>query len=351
MFPLTEVSVDNLKKVSAADFVPWDDLKNKTVFITGATGLIGYSTVLTLLQANKEKDLNITIIALVRSLDRAKDRFESWREDTALSFVTGSVEALPEISENIDYIIHGASQTASKCFVESPVETIKTSVIGTLNLLELAREKKVNGFIYLSSMEVYGYPEKGHKVTEAEAGALSSLNVRNSYPISKLECESLCCAYAKEFGVPTRIVRLTQTFGPGVNYYDNRIFAYFGRCAVEKENIVLKTGGETERSYLCSIDAVSAILTALLRGNDGEAYNVADESTYCSIAEMAERVARKNGIKVCYELQDVTRFGYSQTLFMNLDTKKIKALGWYPLCESIDEMYDLMIQSMLLVHD
>ena len=122
----------------------------------------------------------------------------------------------------IHYVIHGASQTASRSFVDRAVETLKTALEGTIKLLELAKEKKVGGFVYLSSMEVYGQPPKGHKVTENEAGAFSPLNLRNSYPIGKIASESLCIAYAEEYGVPCKIARLTQTFGKGVSYNDKR---------------------------------------------------------------------------------------------------------------------------------
>ena len=203
-----------------------------------------------------------------------------------------------------------------------------TALKGTENILELAKAKKVSGMVYLSSMEVYGHPEKGHKVTEDEIGALSPLDIRNSYPISKIQCESLCFAYAKEYGVPAMSIRLTQTFGPGVNYNDGRVFAEFARCVIEKRDIVLKTKGETERSYLYTADAATAILTVLLKGEPGQAYNAANEDTYCSIAQMAEMVAKQGGVKVRYDIQDEVGNGYPKALYMDLDTEKLKALGW-----------------------
>lgn len=336
---------EDLKDVCEASFIPWDKLRNSTIFVTGATGLIGTGIVNSLYYANKEKNLNLKLVALVRNIRKAEERLENILNDGVLSFVQGNVEELPNIDEDIDYIIHGASQTASKEFVNHAVETINTAVTGTKNLLELAKAKNIKGFVYMSSMEVYGYPEKGHHVTEDEIGTFTSLNLRNSYPISKIMCESLCCAYASEYGVPARIVRLTQTFGPGVHQDDNRIFAYFGRCIKEKKNIVLKTAGETERCYLYTIDAVTAILTILLKGNDGEAYNAADESTYCSIAEMAEKVASENGIEVEYDIQPPAANGFPETLYMYLDTSKIQDLGWRPLGggKTIEKMFRRMV--------
>ena len=317
-----------MEYICETDFIPWNKLKNKTLLITGATGLIGYTIVNALLYANKEQALDLKILALVRDKDRALERFKDHIDNAAIELIVGRVEELPTIKQTVDYIVHGASQTASNAFVMQPVETIMTALKGTANLLRLAKEKAVLGMVYLSSMEVYGHPEKGHKVKEDEIGALIPLDVRNSYPISKIQCENLCYAYAKEYGLPVMTVRLTQTFGPEVNYNDGRVFAEFARCVAEKRDIVLKTKGEAEHSYLYTADAVTAILTVLLKGNAGQSYNAANESTYCSIAEMAEKFAAQGGIKVRYEIEDEAKNGYPKPFYIDLDTSLLQQLGW-----------------------
>ncbi len=337
----------DMQNICSVDFIDWNRLSHKTILVTGATGLIGSTIVHALLYANQKRGLNLTVLALVRDRRKASVRFSEYEQDSSLQLLVGTVEELPAIDGRVDYIIHGASQTASKAFIQQPVETILTAVQGTLNILELAKSKKSEGMVYLSSMEAYGHPQKGHKVTETDAGALSPLDVRNSYPISKQQCEALCCAYASEYGVPAVVARLTQTFGPGVDYDDNRIFAYFGRCVLEKQDIVLKTKGETERSYLYTADAVTAVLTILLGGEPGSAYNLADESTYCSIAEMAEMLAETAGIRVRFDIQDAAANGYLSTLYMNLDTARLRALGWSVLYGGgLSEIYRRMIACM-----
>ena len=331
-----------MEYICEADFIPWDRLKNKMILITGATGLIGYTLVNALLYANKERALNLKVLALVRDKDRATERFKAHIDDASLSLIHGCVEELPRIGQAVDYIVHGASQTASKAFVLQPVETIMTALKGTANLLELAKEKAVSGMVYLSSMEVYGHPKKGHKVTENEIGALTPLNVRNSYPISKIQCENLCYAYAKEYGMPVMTVRLTQTFGPGVNYNDGRVLAEFAKCVAEKRDIVLKTKGKTAHSYLYTADAVTAILTVLLKGAAGQAYNAANENTYCSIAEMAEKVAAQGGIKVRYEIEDETKNGYPKPSYIELDTSLLQQLGWRWKKICLTEMFKIL---------
>ena len=195
----------------------------------------------------------------------------------------------------------------------------------------------MKSIVFLSSMEVYGYPEKGHLVTEDEIGQFSPLNLRNSYPISKIMGEMLCFAYAKEYGVPAKIIRLTQTIGLDIDEKDQRFSAYLRRCIDEKKDIILKTKGESERSYLSIADAVTAILIILLKGEDGQAYNAADETTYCSISELAEKTAKDHGLHVIYELQGETAKEYLDTIYMNLDTGKLKNLGWRAIEERNDE--------------
>lgn len=342
----TSVFAQDLENFSRAAFIPWEKLHKKTVFVTGATGLIGYTLVSGLTYASREHGLDLKIIALVRNLQKAQEKYSAQLQSgNELSFVVGTVEQLPDISEKIDYVVHGASQTASRAFVEQPVETLCTAINGTQNVLELARQRHVQGMVYLSSMEVYGQPLKGHAVKEEEIGTFSPANVRNCYPLGKLACESLCSAYAHEYELPVKIIRLTQTFGPGIKQDETRIFGEFARCIMEKKNVVLKTKGETERCYLYTIDAATAILQVMLCGQKGEAYTAANKSTYCSIFQMAQMVAEIGKVSVAYELQDVEKMGYAPTLYMKLDTSKLENLGWEPTV-NLKNMYRRMIETM-----
>ena len=320
-------------------------LKKSTVFITGATGLIGSQVAKALLCYNRLKHEEIHLLLLARTPEKALKCFGALLQRSDLSIVYGDIEQLNTLPISPDYIIHTAAVTASKQFVEHPVCTISVTLNGTQKILELCRKYLIKGMAFLSSMEIYGYPQKGVKIEESEVGKLSPLNVRNSYPLSKVMAETMCIAYEKEWGVPVKIARLTQSFGPSVDYGDNRIFAEFARCVIEKRPIVLKTKGETERSYLYTADAVSGILTVLLKGIAGKAYNLANEKTYCSIREMAELVAKQGGISVQYQPMDVAMLGYADTLYMDLSTKAAQALGWQPKV-LLPEMYQRMITSM-----
>ncbi len=322
----------------------WKALDHTGILITGVTGLIGSVVVRYLLRAQKERELTIRIYGLARSEARVRAVY-SEAEIQQIRILYGDVEQPLQVTEQIGYILHGANPTGSRYFIEHPVETIRTALRGTENLLEFAKSRNVRGFVFLSSMEIYGLPEKGHRVTESDRGAFDPTGIRNCYPMSKQLCENLVCAYAAEYGVPAKILRLTQTFGPGVVYDDGRVFAEFARCAIEGRPIVLKTKGETERCYLHTEDAADAALTVLTAGKAGEAYHAANESTYCSILQMAQMVAGRYGTSVEVREQDTSSLGYAGTLYMDLDTAKLQSLGW-KATKGLPEMYDDMIASM-----
>ena len=334
--------IDEIKELGAQNTAVFGALENKTIFISGATGLIG-STIIKAIATNVP---SAKIVAFVRDENKAKKMFQNYEQN--ILFVTGDIREPIVFDGHVDYVIHAASETSSKAFVEAPVSIIEIALNGTKNMLDFARQKNVQGFVYLSSMEIYGTPPNDDKIFESHGTDLDTMNVRSSYSEGKRLCETLCTAYACQFQVPAKVIRLTQTFGPGVQYNDGRVFADFSRCAIENRDIILHTKGETKRSYLYTLDAVSAILTVLTKGKNAEAYNAANEDTYCSIYEMAQLVAQKiaqGKIQVKVEETDISSFGYAKTLHMNLDTSKLKALGWKPQT-NLGEMFSKTIQSM-----
>lgn len=339
------VFCEDLENICKAQYIDWDELNGKTVFITGSTGLIGYYVTSALLYRNLKYNANIKVLALVRNLEAASKKFsDQLKENIGLFFIEGSVEKLPHVEENIDFIIHGASPTSSKMFLEQPVDVINTLFNGTVNVLELAREKQVESFIFLSSMEVYGNNNNEDKIDEKHESFLDTMSPRNSYPEGKRLCENLCASYMAQYNVPVKVLRLTQSFGPGVKKDDGRVFAQFLRAAMAGEDIVLLSKGTTKRCYLYLADAVTAILTVLVNGENGAAYNAANEETYCSILDMAKLVAKEIGsdaVQVVIKENPDAAKKYMPEMFMILDTTKLKRLGWQPTT-SLADMYKRM---------
>lgn len=341
-----EMIKKDLKLICRRKMIPWEKLEHKTILITGATGLIGSLCVKALSWYSVSNNVPIRILILVRSREKADKLFQEYITAGAqIKYLTGDVTKEITCHEPIDYVIHGASVTSSKMFREKPVETALTILDGTKNILKLANEKSIESFVFLSTMEIYGIPCDDEIIEEDCYCYLDHLNVRNSYPEAKKMAENLCMSYAKEYNIPVKIARLTQTFGPGADYEDKRVFAEFARSAIEQKPIILHTKGDTKRSYLYTADAVCAILMILLKGDDCNAYNVANESTYCSILEMANLVADKCSnppIEVKVEIENPDHYGYAPTLHMNLGTRKLQALGWKPSIGLL-EMFNRMI--------
>lgn len=317
-------------------------LKNKKVMITGATGLIGQALVNSFIEMNKIWNLQIKVYCIVRNLKKAEKIWGTNNE--SLVFIKKDIkkDTLNSITDGIDYILHTASITDSTSFVNSPVETILTGIEGTNTVLDYAKRNSVSSIVFLSSMEVYGMGGL-KEIDENMIGALNPLEVRNSYPIMKIMSENLCISYYREYGVNVKIARLAQTFGPGAEYDDSRVFMEFARCAIEKRNIILNTDGHSERMYLYAYDAVEALLYILLKGENGQAYNVGNKNTYCSIYQMANLVKSEiadNKIKVIVENKENAK--YMKEHHFKLSTERIEKLGWKPHY-NLSDMYKRMI--------
>ena len=331
--------------------LPVEEFKDSAIVITGATGLVGSMLVRTLLFCNRKNNLNMTIIALVRSIKKAENIFFEYLSDESLKFVVADLSKDEICVEcDVDYIIHAASVTTSKIMIDKPVETIITAIFGTDKVLRFAVSKNIRSLVYISSMEVYGSFDSNDKhITEEQQGYVNPLVVRSNYPQSKRMCENMCIAYLSEYGVPVKIARLAQTFGAGILSTENRVFAQFARSAIKKENIVLHTLGKSEGNYSYLCETVEALLLILLKGKNGEAYNVSNEECHTTIADMAQMVANeitKGEIKVVFDIPENNSYGYAADTHMILSSDKLKVLGWNPRI-GLKEAYQRMIKYII----
>lgn len=330
---MKDVLEEDFDKITKRD-ISWDALRNSSFVITGATGLIGSLIVKYLLYANRTMNFGAKIYAVVRNVEKADKIFAEEKTDALTYVVADLTKEKVNCEGDCDYIVHAAAVTASKVMVSDPVGTICTSIDGTEKMLQLAVEKKVKAFIYISSMEIYGQPTVGGKTAEKDLGYVDIENVRSCYPEGKRMCECLCTAYAAQYGVNVISARLAQTFGAGILPTENRVFAQFARSVMRGENIVLHTTGESEGNYVYTADAIAAIMTLLVKGKAGEAYNIANEDSHITIRNMAELVAREiagEKIQVVIDIpEDSVSFGYAPPVKMWLDASKMRELGWKP---------------------
>ena len=330
---MKEVLEEDFDKITKRD-ISWDALRNSSFVITGATGLIGSLIVKYLLYANRTMNFGAKIYAVVRNVEKADKIFAEEKTDALTYVVADLTKEKVNCEGDCDYIVHAAAVTASKVMVSDPVGTICTSIDGTEKMLQLAVEKKAKAFIYISSMEIYGQPTVGGKTAEKDLGYVDIENVRSCYPEGKRMCECLCTAYAAQYGVNVISARLAQTFGAGILPTENRVFAQFARSVMRGENIVLHTTGESEGNYVYTADAIAAIMTLLVKGKAGEAYNIANEDSHITIRNMAELVAREiagEKIQVVIDIpEDSVSLGYAPPVKMWLDASKMRELGWKP---------------------
>ncbi len=314
----------------------------RRVLISGATGLIGAAL------ARRFAAEGHAVVAAARNMAKARAALGTLPGVELVEWdVLRPLDVAHAALRGVDWFVHAASETASREFVEHPVETIRSILRGTENALEAARALKVESMAMLSTMEVYGSPTV-EKVAEGDYGHLDPVAVRSCYPEAKRMAENMCVAYASEHGVPVKIARLTQTFGEGVRYDDGRVFAVFARAILEGRDIVLRTAGTTARCYCYLGDAVAAIETILEKGTVATPYTVANEDTFCTIREMAEALVAahpESGSKVAFDLSGAEGCGFAPPFRMRLDCSRLRALGWSPKV-GLMEAFDRMMASM-----
>lgn len=338
-----ELEKDLLK---IAEYVKENKFQNCKIMVTGATGLLGSLLVKGFLEANKVFGSNNKVFALARNEEKAKVVFEGYSNYDNFNIIKNEITEEIIIDSDIDYIFHTACVTSSKEMVTYPVELVKTSVNGTINVLDFAIKHHAKSVVYLSSMEVFGVCEESDgRLSENDLGKLDLTAVRSCYPESKRLCENLCKCYSEEFGLNVCVARLTQTFGAGASLEDKRIFAMLARCAISGDDIIFKTAGKLVRDYCYTTDALKAVLLLSQKGNKGEVYNIANEETTISAIEMARFVAEElgNGTKVVVKQGDEAKQFSPQTA-TRLDTTKMRNLGWKPQV-GLKEMYAKLIQS------
>lgn len=331
----------------ASRFALATELEGKTIAVTGSTGLLGACMVRCLLALKAQRGVNLHIVAVVRNMEKAVRLFGEEREELSYYQYDFSSTEPFQPKRKVDYLFHFAAPTASKDFVEKPVETMNTVYMGMQNILNYAEQTKLESLVLASTLEVYGtITDDSTPLTEDKQGYLNPMATRSSYPLAKRAAEALCHNYAVEKQVKVKVARLAQTFGAGVSKQDNRVFAQFARSVIHDEDIILHTTGELSRCYCYTTDTISAMLYILLKGEDGTAYNVATEATYISIRQMAELIAETfnpDHVHVVIEMQE--GLGYSPTTKLRLDTQRIQTLGWTPYY-NMKDMFGRLIASM-----
>ena len=307
-----------------------EELSGKAVLITGCTGLIGSALTDSLIRWNETHNGKIRVFAAGRDTRKVETRFQPYAYADWFRAVPYDASAADNAFDfSCNYIVHAASNAYPGMIVKEPVETMLSNFLGLKCLLDYARVHHVKRVLYVSSSEVYGQKESSQPYRETDYGYVELLNPRSSYPMGKRAAETLCAAYAAEYGTDSVIVRPGHIYGPTASPLDNRVSSAWAYAAAREEDIVMKSDGAQIRSYCYCLDCASAMLTVLLRGETVRAYNISNPDSIITIRQMAELLTKAAGVALRMEAPtEAERKGFNPMSNSSLDSESLLKLGW-----------------------
>ena len=341
--------LEELERMNSVPFLPWTGLEHTSILISGATGLLGSFLVDLLMERNLRLGASCNVYAAGRSAQKAKLRFERWWNHPAFHFLQWDVNEPLRENLHLDYVLHLASNTHPIAYATDPIGTILTNIAGTHNTLEAACRCRAKRFLFASSNEIYGENRGDTELfDESYSGYLDCNTLRAGYPEGKRCGEALCQAYRQQKNMDVIIARLTRSFGPTLLSSDSKALSQFIWNGIRKEDIVLKSEGNQYYSYTYMADAVTGLLTVLLLGEEGQAYNVADASCDIRLKDLAAMVATIANTNVIFDLPSQTeQLGFSRATKARLDGHKLAALGWH-VTTSLEEGLKKTLQILSL---
>lgn len=332
---------EDIERIASAR-LPWEDLHNKTVLVTGGGGFLAAYLVKSLLAVGRLNELNVKVICAARSTLSVEARLSAYLGAPDLAVVQHDIsQPLPSDFPRADFIIHSASQASPKYYGIDPVGTLLANSAGTMYLLEHAVKSQAEKFLFFSSGEVYGVPvDPNQLVGEQDYGYIDPMNVRSCYAESKRIGETMCAAWAQQHGLHTTVVRPFHTYGPGMALDDGRVFADFVADVVAKRDIVLKSDGLALRPFCYIADATIGFLTVLMTGGKAEAYNVGNPEAEISIRDLATLVAGlfpARGVGTQFDVPVNNNAYLKSSIFRSCPSiEKMRGLGWVPLIDLKD---------------
>lgn len=331
MLDLHAVILEDLENIVCQP-LSWDKLRGKTVLITGAGGMIASYLVYTLLYLNETRAASIRVLALVRNKEKARVHFGPIDERPDFQLIVQDVcDPLPDCGP-VHYIIHAASQASPRQFTADPVGTIRANTVGTATMLEEAVKQQVEGFLMLSTREIYGVQADDKEyAAENDYGKLDPSTVRSCYPESKRMAETLCAAYAAQFGVPAKVARIAHTYGPGITLGDGRVVGDFISNVINGQNIVMNSDGSAILGLTYLSDLIAGLFLTLLNGHEF-VYNISTIHAILSVRQLAEMLVtlfpEKHLSTQFKEISKNEKAGYLQHKIALLDSSRIVREGW-----------------------
>ena len=269
------------------------------ILITGGAGFLGYYLVQSALHFNRTRSPDQPIrVTVWDSFIRGTPSWLTALEGTPHLVVERRdlIEPLPQPMPDFEWIIHAAGIASPPFYRKYPLKTIDANINGLRNLLEYsvaqaAKGKPVEGFLFYSSSEIYGDPTPDWIPTpEHYRGLVSCTGPRACYDESKRFGETLCVVFAQQHGVPTKIARPFNNYGPGLKITDRRVISDFAREVFAGRDLVMYSDGKPTRTFCYAADSITGYYKVLVKGHAGEPYNVGIEKPEISMADLAQRI-------------------------------------------------------------
>lgn len=273
-------------------------LSGKRVLITGGAGFLGYYLIHALLNWNAKSQADALELDVYDNFSRGTPEWlTQLSRDPHLRLVKHDITApVPADFGPYEFIIHAASIASPIYYRQHPIATMDANVDGLRKLLDWTLEQQrsevpVEGFLFFSTSEIYGDPTPDNIPTpETYRGNVSCTGPRACYDESKRYGETLCVNFAREYGLPIKIARPFNNYGPGLKITDGRALPDFARNILANEDLVLYSDGMPTRTFCYVADAVVGYIKILVNGRGGESYNIGTDDDEISIRDFAELV-------------------------------------------------------------
>jgi UDP-glucuronate decarboxylase len=303
-----EIVEEDLKYITSTLKNEFNILNNNKILLTGGGGFLGYYLVKSIDYWNRlEYKNNIQVYIYDNFMRGYPEWLKALENNKYINIKKYNItEPLPLGIEDFDYIIHAASIASPIFYRKYPIETMSANVDGLKILLDYAKSqvekgKPIKGFLYFSTSEIYGDPDVNNIPTSEEyRGNVSCTGPRACYDESKRFGETLCINYSKVFDLPIKIARPFNNYGPGLKISDRRALPDFARDVIANKDIILLSNGGPTRTFCYVADAIIGYYQMLLKGKNGESYNIGVENPEISILQLAQIVIEESNKLIKY---------------------------------------------------
>ncbi|MFN9067673.1 MAG: NAD-dependent epimerase/dehydratase family protein, partial [Bdellovibrionales bacterium] len=296
--PIKEVDTKDLDEVVTNLAPLWENFRLKKIYITGGTGFFGKWLVQVFIRANEQLSLNLQLIVLMRNAQKSIKE-QLWLSKKFIHIVEGDVRTFQFNNESFDYFIHAATAASATLNEADPNEMADTIIEGTKRVLSLARRSQVPKFLFVSSGAVYGsQPSEILHMPEQSHLGPDITNTANAYAEAKRMAEIYCQFAHKRKVIDLKIARCYAFLGPYLPLDQHFAAGNFINDYLNDQVITLNGDGKPYRSYMYPTDLIEWLITILVRGQSGEAYNVGSDEEV-QLAEFARAIdSEKKGVKI-----------------------------------------------------